>query len=110
MFLNCEKVKAFWNNLKNWLSNNCNIIVQLEDKTCIFSSQKPRSIENYILCLAKYYIYKNKFTKNTLSVQNFVALKINLSVQKILQIFIISLPSLWQNGQKYITILPIIST
>ena len=28
----------------------------------------------YILCLAKYYIYKNKFTRYTLSVQSFISL------------------------------------
>ena len=57
LFLSCTKVKDFWNNLQDWLSNNCNIILNLDEKSLIFSSQKPKSIENYILCLAKYYIY-----------------------------------------------------
>ena len=62
----------------------------------------PRNIENHILFLAKYYIYENKLT----SVQGLsYYLKINLAVQNVLQISIISLPSLWQNGQKYIIIL-----
>ena len=81
LFLNCTKVKYFWNSLLDWLSKNCNIILHLEEKSLIFSSQKPRSIENYILCLAKYYIYiyiyKNKFTRNTLSLQNFMSLHKN---------------------------------
>ena len=64
LFLNCSKVKYFW------LSNNCNIILNLDEK----SSQKPRSIKNYILRSAKYYIYTNKFTRNTLSVQSFISL------------------------------------
>ena len=29
---------------------------ELDEKSLTFSSQKPRSIEKYILCLAKYYI------------------------------------------------------
>ena len=57
LFLNCTRVKYFWNSLLDWLSNNCNIILHLEEKSLIFSSQKPRSIENYILSLAKYYTY-----------------------------------------------------
>ena len=56
LFLNCTKVKDFWNSLQDWLSNNCNKTLHSEEKSLIFSSQKPRSIENYILCLAKYYI------------------------------------------------------
>ena len=76
MILNCTKVKDFWSSLQDWLSNNCNIILHLEEKSLIFSSLKPKSIENYILCLANYYvyIYKNKFTRNTLSIQNFMSL------------------------------------
>ena len=70
LFLNCTKIKDFWNNLQDWLSNNCNIILNLDEKSLIFSSQKTKSIENYILCLAKSYIYKNKIARNTLSVQN----------------------------------------
>ena len=52
LFLNCSKVKDFWNSIQDWLRNNCNIILNLDKKSLIFSSQKPRSIENYILCLA----------------------------------------------------------
>ena len=76
LFLNCSKVKDFWNSLQEWLSKSCNIILNLDEKSPIFSSQKPRGIENYILCLAKYYIYmyKNKFTRNTLRVQSFIVL------------------------------------
>ena len=91
LFLNCSKLKDFWNSLQDWLRNNCNIILNLDIKSLIFSSQKPRSIENYILCLAKYYIYKNKFTRNTLSVQSFISLlKINVLLQNTLQIYITS--------------------
>ena len=74
LFLNCTNVKDFWSSLQDWLSNNCNVTLHLEEKSFIFSSQKPKSIENYILCLAKYYIYKNKFTRNALSIQNFMSL------------------------------------
>ena len=58
LFLNCTKVKYFWNNLQDWLSINCNIILNFDEKSLIFSSQKQRSTKNYIICLAKYYIYK----------------------------------------------------
>ena len=74
LFLNCTKVIDFLNNLQDCLSNSCNIIMNLDEKSLIFSSQKPKSIENYILCLANYYIYKNKFTRNILSIQNFISL------------------------------------
>ena len=57
-FLSWAKVKDFWNNLQNRLNNNCNIILQSDDKSLIFSSQKPRIIGRYILCLANnIYIY-----------------------------------------------------
>ena len=37
---NCTKVKYFRNNLQDWLSNNCNISLHLDEDTLIFSSQK----------------------------------------------------------------------
>ena len=36
LFLNCSKVKYFWNSLQDWLSNNCNIILNLDEKSHIF--------------------------------------------------------------------------
>ena len=57
LFLNCIKVKDFWKSLQDWLSNNCSIILHLDEKSLIFSSQKPKIIEIYILCLANIYIY-----------------------------------------------------
>ena len=45
LFLNCIKVKDFWNSLQDWLSNNCNIILHLDERSLIFSSQKPKIIE-----------------------------------------------------------------
>ena len=57
LFLNCTKVIDFWNSLQDWLSNNCNITLHLEEKSLIFSSQKLKSIENFILYPAKYYTY-----------------------------------------------------
>lgn len=74
LFLRCNKVKAFWNDLKNWLRCNCNISLSLEDKNIIFSYQTRKGIENYLLLLGKYYIYKNKFSEKELSIQSFVSL------------------------------------
>ena len=31
LFSSCTKVKYFWNNLQDWLSNNCNIILNLDE-------------------------------------------------------------------------------
>lgn len=74
LFLKCVKVKEFWNSLNIWLNEHCNISLYLEDRNIIFSMQPQGDIEDFLLCLAKYYIYKNKFTKNSLNIQSFIAL------------------------------------
>ena len=47
LFLNCTKVKDFCNSLQDWLSNNCNIILHLEEKSLyilITKTQKHRKL------------------------------------------------------------------
>ena len=74
LFLRCEKVKEFWGSLRTWLKHNCNIDLNLEDRNIIFSHQYRNSVENYLLVLGKYYIYKNKFSENNLNRQAFMSL------------------------------------
>ena len=38
LFLNCSKVKDFWNSLQDWLSNSLIIILNLDEKSLIISS------------------------------------------------------------------------
>ena len=76
LFLTCAKVQEFWNSLKTWLYENANINVNIEKRNIIFSYQGRNSLINYILVLAKYYIYKTKFisTDKNLNIHAFVSL------------------------------------
>ena len=65
LFCECETVKEFWNNRNNWLLRHANLRLNLEEKTIIFSCQKKNSFMNFLLVLAKFYIYKTKFTTVT---------------------------------------------
>ena len=74
IFLECAKVKQFWNSLRIWLINNSNIHIDLNDKSILFSYQDNNVLKNYILVVAKYYIYANKFCKKDLNLNSFVGL------------------------------------
>ena len=71
LFCECETVKEFWNSLNNWLQRHANLRLNLEEKTIIFSWQKKNSFMNFLLVLAKSYIYKTKFTTGNLSLVQF---------------------------------------
>ena len=62
LFCECETVKEFWNNLNNWLQRHANLRLNFEEKTIIFSWQEKYSFLNFLLVLAKSYIYKTEFT------------------------------------------------
>ena len=53
LFVECEKVKIFWNNLKIWLKNNANIDIILENKNILFAYQDNNLLKSYIMVLAK---------------------------------------------------------
>lgn len=74
LFLECDKVKEFWNSLKLWFNINANIVINLDKRNIIFSYQGQNELINYIHVLAKYYIYKTKFSKNNLNIQAFVSM------------------------------------
>ena len=75
LFVECEKIKMFWDNIKIWLSNNANIRIALENKNTLFAYQDNNILKSYILVLAKSYIYANKFYKKELSIDRFITRK-----------------------------------
>ena len=75
LFVECETVKQFWNELQRWLSNNSTIRLELGEKQIIFAYQDRRNtIRNYLCVIAKYYIYVTKFTQKNLRIDNFISL------------------------------------
>lgn len=70
LLFSCEIVNEFWNKLKLWLLDKANIILQLDLKTIMFSACSQALI-HFIIVVAKYYIYKNKFVIKTLSIEGF---------------------------------------
>ena len=75
LFIECEIVKRFWNELRIWLSNNSTITIELGEKQILFALQDKRNtLRNYLCIIAKYYIYITKFTQNRLLLENFINL------------------------------------
>ena len=75
LFIECEIVKRFWNELRIWLSNNSTVIIELGEKQILFACQDKRNtLRNYLCIIAKYYIYVTKFTQNRLLLENFLSL------------------------------------
>ena len=77
LFIECEIVKRFWNELRIWLSNNSTVIIELGEKQILFTCQDKRNtLRNYLCIIAKYYtcIYVTKFTRNSLLLDNFISL------------------------------------
>ena len=74
LLVECEKVKMFWDKLKIWLCNNANIRIALENNNILFAYQDNNILKSYILVLAKYYIYANKFYKTELSIDRFITM------------------------------------
>ena len=72
LFVDCQKVKAFWRALRLWLQRHANLKIDiLNHKNLIFSWHKENSLSNNLLVVAKYYIYKTKFTSRQLSMAGF---------------------------------------
>ena len=67
----CDIVKAFWDTFKTWVSGKINTDINLSDKNIIYSAFSKCSLLNYLIVLAKYYIYKNKFHKKSLNIRKF---------------------------------------
>ena len=75
LFFECEKAKQFWNLFKEWLNRVANITVDVNnEKMILFSWHKRNLILNYLLDVAKYYIYKSKFAQENISILGFKAI------------------------------------
>lgn len=74
LFVQCEKAKQFFNELKIWLSANSNLTIELNEKNILFSYEEGYQIKNYLLIMAKYYIYRNKFFRNELNLNCFLSM------------------------------------
>lgn len=72
LFVECEKVKQFWNELKRWVRINTNIQLDLNDKNILFSYQEKHLLISYLFVVAKYYIYANKFYQKNLTINSFI--------------------------------------
>ena len=59
-----------------------NTDVHLSDKNIIFSAFSFKML-NYLIVLAKYYIYKNKFYNKSINIQSFEAYVKNKFINKI---------------------------
>ena len=60
LFTECEKVNRFWQELRNWVSSQSNLYLNIDNKSIIFSHQNNNLLA-YISVETKNYIYKNKF-------------------------------------------------
>lgn len=70
LFFHCQKVTEFWASLKLWLERKANINMQVDLKNILFSSPTQVFL-SYMLTVAKYFIYKNKFYKKSLDLKGF---------------------------------------
>ena len=59
LFVDCDKVKEFWQSLQMWLLQNINIKINIHTKCIIFSYQGKIKLGNYPLAVAKPYIFSN---------------------------------------------------
>ena len=75
LYIECEIVRRFWNELRIWLSNNSTVIIEFGEKQILFACQDKRNtLRNYLCIIAKYYIYVTKFTRNSLLLENVISL------------------------------------
>lgn len=72
LFYYCNKVKEFWSDLQKWLETKADITLYVTVKSVIFSKQSQNDLINYILLLAKYYIYRTKFFTNLVRIETFI--------------------------------------
>ena len=82
----CKPVNTIWSNIEKWWNNVSECKVILTKKHVIFGiyyDLKYFKAINYVILLAKMYIYKQKLNNSILSFDNFVLyLKYNLKVEQ----------------------------
>ena len=54
LFVQCEKVTQFWNQLKVWLSANLNMSLDLNERHILFSYQDMNQMRNYLFVIGNY--------------------------------------------------------
>ena len=96
LFYHCDKAKEFWSALKNWLRVNGNINLDLTIKTVLFFKNKENKLLYHLLILARYFIYKTKFTTNHITLETFLSY---IKLKSIFQDFIISMKNSNASGQ-----------
>ena len=57
-----------------WLLQNINIRINKDTKCILFSYQGKSKSVNYLLAVAKHYIYKNKFFDKQLNINSFISM------------------------------------
>ena len=111
LFFDCDKVKEFWQSLQMWLLQNINLRINIDTKCILFSYQGKSKLENYLLAVAKHYIYKNKFSDKQLNINSlFPCSKSNFNAKGLLQTSTIKCQSFYQNGPHSIITLTITKT
>lgn len=70
LLYSCVKITQFWTELQQWLRRNANYNLNIEKKNIIFPAASQILI-NYIIIVAKYYIYKSKFYLKKVSIKGF---------------------------------------
>ena len=53
---------------------NINIKINMDTKCILFSYQGKSKLENYLLAIAKHYIYKNNFSDKQLNINSFISI------------------------------------
>ena len=63
-----------WQELRQWLSTVSNLVMILEEKSVLFSYYGRQQLLNYILTVAKQYLYKTKFFADELNLNAFISI------------------------------------
>ena len=72
IFWSCNFVQTLWQTIKAWLGT-LNFEVSFDRTSLLFGnhSEDSSSVENYVILVAKYFIWKAKFTNKDLSIELF---------------------------------------
>ena len=74
LFINCEKTKEFWKNIKTWLSRSVNFEIFLDPLAIMFgisSSRHSQQATNVIYITGKYFIFICARKNESLNIFNY---------------------------------------